>query len=159
MIEAYGWAIARSSREEHEDASPDELDAIDERVAEADAVLFLELEKFLQQFEPPDLDWHFRSQLNNAQGILTLSSSRNHRGVMPTVVAVLHWLSQHGPASYGIVYLHDDEDFAAGAEPQRRDGKDHRNAFRVWRLCRGRVEEFDDPFLSPIVPLLRSAQD
>jgi hypothetical protein len=32
MLEAYGWAIARSSREAYDDASPDDVDAIDARV-------------------------------------------------------------------------------------------------------------------------------
>ncbi len=124
MLEAYGWAIARSSREAYDDVSPDDVDAIDARATEADQALFADLQVFLQQFGPPDLDWHFRSHMNNASGILTLASSRNHRGLVPTIVEVLRWLAQRGPCSYGIVYLHDDEDFGTSSPTREGDRQD-----------------------------------
>ena len=46
--------------------------------------------------------------------------------------------------SYGLLYVHDDEDGAHGL--------DHSNEFRVWRLAGGRLEEVADPFLSPYLP-------
>lgn len=151
MLFAYGWAIVRSSRGANQNAAGDMLDQIDDLVRQADHRVHADLESFLSQYEPPDLDWHFRAQMNNAGGILTMSSSRNHRGMTPTVLGVLAWLARHAPGSYGLVYLHDDEDEGDSARARGRDGTDHTNAFRVWRLLEGRVEEFDDPFLSPIV--------
>jgi hypothetical protein len=151
MLFAYGWAIVRSSRAAYERASGDALDDIDDLVDRADEAVFADLEAFLSQYEPPDLDWHFRAHMNNARGILTMSSSRNHRGTEPTVLEVLAWLARNAPASYGLVYLHDDEDAGESARAHGRDGTDHTHAFRVWRLLHGNVEEFDDPFLSPIV--------
>lgn len=148
MLAAYGWVIARSARAPYLGAVSDSLDAIDEEVDRKDAELFARLEQFLARFGAPDLDWHFRAHMNNQRGILLMSSSTNHRGAQPTLVEVLFWLAENGPGSYGLVHLHDDED--AG----RRNGADYSNVFRVWRLLAGKVEELEDPFLSPIVPLV-----
>lgn len=158
MLAAYGWAIARSSRDAYVDAPASELDSIDEQVARADSALFVKLRAFLGQFTTPDLDWRFIPQLNYVHGVLSLASATNHRGQMPTIVTVLHWLAEHGPSSYGIVYLHDDEDSGAWAQARGRSGEDLTNVFRVWRLRRGRVDELEDPFLSPIVPALHPVQ-
>ena len=152
MLFASGWAIVRSSRIAYQNASRDTLDQIDDLVAQADNRVHADLTSFLSQFEPPDLDWHFRARMNNVDGILTMSSSRNHRGMAPIVLDVLKWLARNAAGSYGLVYLHDDEDEGGSARAHGRDGTDHTNAFRVWRLLEGNVEEFDDPFLSPIVP-------
>lgn len=46
------------------------------------------------------------------------------------------------PGSYGLLYVWDDED---------NDG--FRNAFRVYVLARGEVQERLDPFLSPCIPV------
>lgn len=48
------------------------------------------------------------------------------------------------PDSYGLLYVHDDED--------NKRGSDYSNEFRVWRLARGACEETTDPFLSPYFP-------
>jgi hypothetical protein len=152
MLFAYGWAIVQSSRAAYETASGDELEHIDDLVKQADEAVYADLEAFLSHYEPPDLDWHLRRHMNNARGILTMSSSRNHRGLDPTVLTVLAWLARNAPGSYGLVYLHDDEDAGEYALARGRDGTDHTDAFRVWRLLQGIVEEFDDPFLSPIIP-------
>jgi hypothetical protein len=145
MLFAYGWAVVRSSQERYCEAGASErIDEIDDEVDRADEVLFDALEAFLARFSPPDLDWHFRRTMNNARGTLLFSSSRNHRGE-PSAIDVLQWLAREGPGSYGLVYLHDDED-------DKRTRVDHRNEFRVWRLLRGGIDELSDPFLSPIVP-------
>jgi hypothetical protein len=67
-------------------------------------------------------------------------------------VDVLRWLAATGPGSYGLVYVHDDEDVGDAGRLRGRDGTDRSNEFRVWRLLGGTVEELADPFLSPIVP-------
>jgi hypothetical protein len=68
------------------------------------------------------------------------------------VLKVFAWLARNALGSYGLVHLHDDEDEGESARACGRDGTDYTNAFRVWRLLERNVEEFDDPFLSPIVP-------
>jgi hypothetical protein len=146
MLVAYGWAVVRSSREAYSKVNARErVDEIDDEVDQADQDLFDRVETFLSNFSPPELDWHFRRTMNNAKGTLLLSSSRNHRGDLPSAIAVFQWLSQQGPGSFGLVYVHDDED-------DGRTRLDHRNEFRVWRLLGGKVSELTDPFLSPIVP-------
>ncbi|MCB9580167.1 MAG: hypothetical protein H6717_24275 [Polyangiaceae bacterium] len=147
MLFASGWAVVLSSRESYRGVAPDYVDAIDDYVNCADQELYARLEEFLAQHAPPDLLWTFRSHMNSARGILLMSSSRNHRCEPPTIVTVLSWLAQHAPASYGLVYLHDDEDTGV------RTGTDNSNVFRVWRLLAGHVEELADPFLSSGVPL------
>ena len=148
----------RSSREEYGELDSAEftsvlstrIDLVDAKVETADLSLFNELEGFLAKFQSPDLDWDFRRQLNNHSGILRFSTYRNHRGE-PSALRILYWLAEHGPGSYGLVYVHDDEDTSRtnsfGASPI-----DHTNEFRVWRLLRGAVDELSDPFLSPLVP-------
>ncbi|RMI27747.1 Imm7 family immunity protein [Nocardia stercoris] len=51
------------------------------------------------------------------------------------------------PGSYGLLYIHDDED-------TKND-----NSFQVYRLARGWVTEHADWLLSPIVPALEDAWD
>ena len=149
MLLAMGWAIVRSSRapyEAVEGLEGTEIDDVDDAVDQADDVLFDALERYLKPHQAPDLEWQFRRRMNNHSGMLHFHSSRNHRGVKPTAIELLEWLAEHGPGSFGLAYLHDDEDV--------RDGTDHSNEFRVWRLCGGSIEELSDPFLSPIVPNL-----
>ena len=163
MLFAVGWVVVRSSREAYRileaeygvgsDEFLSALDGVDDVIHQTDERLFDELEAFLADFGPPGLAWHFCRYINNERGILTFYSSSNHRGMdHPWPVDVLLWLAQNGPGSYGLVYLSDDEDFGDAGRSRGRDGTDHSNEFRVWRLLNGKVEELDDPFLSPIVP-------
>ena len=154
-----GWAIVKSSTTEHAGLATrtdtdtgafwDALDAASAAVSRADEVAFERLRRFLDGCEAPDLDWQFREQMNNHEGLLTMTSSRNHRGVEPTAVRVLRWLSENAPGSRGLVYVHDDEDDRTRPMP---DGppRPFYDEFRVWRLRDGKVDELDDPFLSPI---------
>jgi Immunity protein 7 len=75
---------------------------------------------------------------------LWLSGSPNHRHNL--VVEFFRGLATGFPGSYGILYIWDDE-------------SEHDNAFRVFRLARGKVEELDDPFLSPCVPTIEDPYD
>ena len=63
----------------------------------------------------------------------------------------MEWVATNGPGSYGLVYVHDDED-NAGNTDYGRGLMDFTNVFRVWRICNGELTELADPFLSPIVP-------
>lgn len=157
MLVAYGWVRVRSSLdplrnlrrlEAHERSNAE--DAADDAIDKADELLFDQLESFLSAYMMPDLDWHFRRHMNNERGILLFSSSTNHRGTEPSALCVLRWLAEHGPDSYGLVYIHDDEDSGESARMRGRDGRDRSNEFRVWRLRGGDVSELDDPFLSPM---------
>ena len=156
MLFACGWVVARSSRAPYVGVVPDDIDPVDDQVEHADSELFAQLEQLLAKHEPPDLSWNFRRHMNNDSGILLMSSSRNHRGKQPTILEVLFWLAENGPGSYGLVYLHDDADTGVSAKQEGRP--DYSNVFRVWRLLAGRVEELDDPFLSPIMPRINPTE-
>jgi hypothetical protein len=163
MLFAIGWAVAQSSRAGYRQLESPELsdeqrsaleDSLDEASAMADANLFGELDALLANFSAPDLDWKFVRQINNHSGILQFVSSRNHRGSEPTAVSILRWLAAKGPSSYGLVYLHDDEDHGQSSISRGRDGEDHTAEFRVWRLVDGAVEELADPLLRGVRPWL-----
>jgi hypothetical protein len=79
----------------------------------------------------------------NYDTVFQCSVSRNHRGEhWVRLCEVLSWITKELPGSYGLVYLRDDED------------PDLKGAFRVLVLARGRIAEHEDPFLSPIVPMI-----
>ena len=82
-------------------------------------------------------------------GLVYLSAHglRNHR--YEPVIELFRWMAAELPGSYGLLYVHDDED--------GRRGSEFGNEFRVWRLARGRCEEMADPFLSPYIPTVEEA--
>ena len=149
MLSAYGWVIVRSSRAACAGADAADCDELDDLADAADEKLFAALEAFLRPMMIPDLDWSLRRQMNNERGILMLSSSRNHRSGRPSALQVLDWLAEHGPGSYGLIYLHDDEDGRTGPASGGGGTIDFREHYRVWRLRDGKIDELDDPFLSP----------
>lgn len=81
-------------------------------------------------------------QTGNGQTVLFAHGLRNHR--FEAAISLFQWVAAELPDSYGLLYVHDDEDHDRGA--------DHENEFRVWRMARGRLEELADPFLSPYIP-------
>jgi Immunity protein 7 len=75
---------------------------------------------------------------SNGLIVLTAHGLRNHR--YEPVIGLFRWLIQAMPDSYGLLYVHDDED------------DEHPNEFRVCRLAQGQFGEHAEPFLSPYVP-------
>ncbi len=75
--------------------------------------------------------------------VLFTHGLRNHR--FDPVIDIFRWIAENLPDSYGLLYVHDDEDHRV-SEPESD------NCFRAWRLARGRLSEKDDPFLSPYIP-------
>lgn len=63
---------------------------------------------------------------------------------------MLEWIAEHGPGSYGLFHVQDDEDL--GGFGDRQGGDDHSNVFRIHRVLNGRVDELPDPFFGRIVP-------
>jgi hypothetical protein len=76
----------------------------------------------------------------NASWHVWLAGNPNHRH--PQVLRLFPYIARHAPGSYGLLYVWDDEDAV------------HENAFRVFRLARGRVDEVADPHLSPCEPTI-----
>ncbi len=89
-----------------------------------------------------EFSWFDLRRTSNGLIVLVAHGLRNHR--YEPVVDLFRWMASELPYSYGLLYVHDDEDIHRGAE---RD-----NEFRVWRLARGEFGEFADSFLSPYIP-------
>jgi hypothetical protein len=73
-----------------------------------------------------------------------VAGARNHRH--EPVIELFRWIAEKDPAAYGILYMYDDEDHHRGG--------DYQNEFRVWRLCRGSLQESEDLLLSPRIPTI-----
>ncbi|HEX4797439.1 MAG TPA: Imm7 family immunity protein [Humisphaera sp.] len=129
MFEFHGWAVIRVPDLDGSDFKPigrgPEVEAI-KRVRAA----INEIHDEFSLFEV--------KQTGNGQTVLIAHGLRNHK--FAPVIELFRWVAAELPASYGLLYIHDDE--AAGQD----------NEFRVWRLARGNLSEMADPFLSPYFP-------
>lgn len=153
MFFGIGWCVLRSSQAEYERATFDTVDAIDTRVDAADAHLWREFRAWMTGNETSMLLWTLHEHQNNVSGILKFSVSRNHSS--PELWSMIDWIVANGPGSYGLVYVHDDEDYGFHRKGKfDASGRDFTNVFRVHRIMNGRVDELDDPFFGDIVPNL-----
>jgi predicted SnoaL-like aldol condensation-catalyzing enzyme len=55
----------------------------------------------------------------------------------------MEFISQQSLGSYGVVFVHDDEDNGS------RTSNDFAQSFRVWRILDGKITEHADPLFSP----------
>jgi hypothetical protein len=129
VFEFHGWATIRVPEIEESDVKPigrgPEVEAI-KRVRAA-------INDVHDEFSLFDV-----KQTGNGQTVLIAHGLRNHK--FAPVIELFRWVATELPASYGLLYVHDDE--ATGQD----------NEFRVWRLALGKFEKVDDPFLSPYIP-------
>ena len=156
MLSAFGWVVVRASRECYVNVtSLDQVDKLDRRIDEEDERLWRRLQDWLEAQENSLLKWQFFEHFNNDSGVLQVFTSTNHRSSI--LWELIEWIAQNGVGSYGLIYVHDDEDFRNVA--QYGDGQhDYCNVFRVWRILGGKVDELDDPFLSPLVPRINPSE-
>ena len=144
MFESFGWVIVSTSVEIFTDDTPiEKLDELDDLVDRENIQLWQRLKQWLAENEDIGFKWHFYEYLNNIQGVLQFSYSRNHKSDF--IYEFLTWIAKNGTSSYGIVYFNDDE-------------SDDFNKYKILRVVRGKVEEFEDPFLSPIIPTIKSSE-
>jgi hypothetical protein len=80
---------------------------------------------------------HFQLRTYNGLDAVTLTVQHNHKGTPFYPLDLFTWVAQESTGSYGLLYVHDDED-----ELQH-------NEFQVYVLKRGNVRKMQDPFLSP----------
>jgi hypothetical protein len=73
----------------------------------------------------------------NGLDSFTLAVQHNHKGEPFYPLELFTWVAHHSTGSYGLLYVHDDE-----------DEHDH-NVFQVYVLKRGQVLKQADSFLSP----------
>jgi hypothetical protein len=151
MLLGIGWCVLRSSQSEYRGASIANIDIIDDSVDAADKRLWDEFRAWMANNAGHFLLWTLHEQHNNHRGILQFFVSRNHRS--PELWSMIEWIVTHGPGSYGLVYVHNDEDEGwRGVRPARGRDQDFTNVFRAHRILNGRVEELPDPFFGEIVP-------
>lgn len=129
MFEVHGWAAIRKDT-----SDSDEI---------ADSQLIEALKAEIEKVQVPHLI-SIHMATHNGLPCLSVAGCRNHRYEL--VIALFHWLAQRSTGSYGLLYVWDQEDFKRGG--------DYQNCFRVWRLARGKLEELNDPFLSPCIPTI-----
>jgi hypothetical protein len=151
MIFAAGWCVLRTSREAYRTASVQDVRAEDRAIDAADARLWADFRLWMAENPSPWLLWTLYEHHNNHNGFLQVYLSRNHRA--SPFWDMLEWVAAHGPGSYGLFHVHDDED-AKGPPYGRPIPDDYDHVFRVHRILNGRVDELADPFFGPIVPNL-----
>lgn len=130
MFEYHGWVTIQVS------ADGDEPDGLLERAVER-------VGRVVREFGNAQL-----VDLRYANGVPVLHLGGVLKRPSTVGASLLHLFIRVGelaPASYGLLHVHDDEDFA------------HGNEFRVYRMVRGQVTECADPFLSPVVPTVADA--
>jgi len=128
MFEVHGWAVISSG-----------VDVDHERWEPAEAELLKRLQEEIHAIDEPYCDFFHMGTGFNGMHSMTVSGLTNHRH--ERIIDVFRWLAVNGPGSYGLLFVRDDEDHDRG--------EDYEDVFRVFRLARGRIEEVDDPFLSP----------
>ena len=153
MLFAVGWCVLQSSRSVYATTSIADIDAVDAAVDSADAELWTAFRRWMEANCASEwtLNWTLHEHHNNHHGLLQAYVSRNHR---PSPFwQMLEWITVNGPGSYGLFYVHDDQDIV-GPRRYRRGTADFDNVFRVHRIMNGCVEELADPFFGPIIPNL-----
>jgi len=141
MIISIGWCVLRTPRSAYVQTSLDDIDALDKAISAADAKLWSDFREWMAANSSPWLLWTLHEQHNNHKGMLQVYLSRNHRG--SPFWDMLEWIAEHGPGSYGLFHVNDDEASETSG-----------NVFRVHRIMNGRVDEMPDPFFGAIVPNL-----
>ncbi|XGV95347.1 MAG: Imm7 family immunity protein [Leptolyngbya sp. BL-A-14] len=129
MFEYHGWATLHT----------DIVDEYGDEDQEERRRLVSDLRAYI---EPLLAHGSMHIEVCNGLYALNMFGHNNHRN--ESVVDVFKWLSEKTRGSYGLLYIHDDEDF--------KRGNDYTNHFRVWKLALGQLTELDDPFLSPRIP-------
>lgn len=132
MFEYHGWIKIRASAAYPEDGAFDE-----ELSNEAEAQIRSLVD---------DLSGYALMQLEqlNVEQFIHFAGVPNHRGTHGRLIIDLFTqVGRIAPGSYGLLYVHDDED---------QDGWN--NEHQVFRMVRGQVTRHKDPFLSPVVGLL-----
>lgn len=128
MIELHGWLTFRETYR----AEPNEEENIDKIISD-----------ILQNspFKP-------HIQLKNGSYFTEFSLYHNHYAQdEEDVFAFLNITSKLAKGSYGIIYLFDDEN-AMGLD----------NAFQVYVLCKGKIKQCLDSFLSPFIPTVEDKE-
>lgn len=123
MVEVHGWITLRETYRVVDD---EDMEGILERIR-----------KVIADSAYPSL----QIQVNNGEYFIEFSRYTNHLSSDVTgLLSSFEIVGRIAKGSYGLLYMHNDED------------SKHGNEFVVYRLARGRVTVFQDSFLSPLIP-------
>lgn len=133
MIELHGWVTVRETYK----AAMDEEEQIDVIVQKIQEII-----ERLHWFKPT-------IQAMNGEYFLEFTLYSNRKDSRSREVFELYGrIGELAPGSYGLIYLYDDEDV---------EGRENR--FQVFSLARGIVEEREDTFLSPVIPMIEDRDE
>ncbi|TLS51716.1 hypothetical protein FE782_14590 [Paenibacillus antri] len=123
MFEFHGWIVLRYHTHDTNELLQDKA-----------------YKNFINYLKDADTERLSNSIRRNGQDSWTITGLHNHRSSY--VLDIYKWVSENLPGSYGLLYMHDDED------------AEYNNTFVVWKLVRGILTRETDPFLSPYVPVV-----
>lgn len=147
MFCACGWFKVQPSLSGYASLKSDdfgEMDAQDELINLEATKLEKAMAVWLEQQD--DLRWWTAGIYNNERGYFHVFSSKNHR--TSSIWDLMSFVAESSIGSYGLVYVHDDED-VIGNKLYGRGCHDFSEEFRVWRVFEGEVSEHADEFFSP----------
>lgn len=123
MVEIHGWITLRETYRLVDD---EDMEGILEKI-----------QKEIDRSAYPSL----QIKVNNGEHFIEFSRYTNHMsGDVMKLLSIFETVGRIAEGSYGLLYMHNDED------------SELYNDFVVYRLARGRVAIFQDPFLSPMAP-------
>ena len=131
----HGWVVTRTGLAPGK-GGPAEFEAYN-RTEDA---LFKHLRDEVERLDESERNCFFFNDGFNGMYSMMLAGQFNHR--RDAILDIFRWLAEHGPGSYGLLFVRDDED-PRGIEFYE---------WRVWRLARGKLREFEDLYLSPEIP-------
>lgn len=109
--------------------------------------LFEQLKGEVARLDELERNCFFFNDGFNGMWSMMVTGQFNHR--RDAVLDVFRWLAEHGPGSCGLLFVRDDED------PRGMEFCE----WRVWRLARGKLREFEDLYLSPEFPTTEGSWD
>ncbi|TJY40849.1 hypothetical protein E5161_17070 [Cohnella pontilimi] len=96
-----------------------------------------------------DIDTEKVVSIKQRNGLDSFLISGLHNHKAEYVLEIFTRIAELMPGSYGLLYIHDNEEFT--------DEKN--NKFIVWKLARGQVIEQEDNYLSPYIPTVEDPYD
>lgn len=132
MFEFNGWAVLRYHTHDTDSMKQEK-----------------QLYKLIHYISEIDTEEVVTFKSRNGLDSLLMSGLHNHR--KNYVVGIFEKIAEIMPGSYGLLYIHDDED--------QSKNQDNTNHFVVWKLVRGKLTEQQDHYLSPYIPTVEDPFD
>lgn len=124
MIELHGWITIRETYKITDDENDEVIKSIENEI---------------RNLKYPNL----KIQTMNGESYVEFSLFSNHKAKdSEDLLLFFEKVGKIAKGSYGLIYLNDDEN------------NEKNNRFQVFRLVRGKVDTFDDKFLSPFIPTI-----